>query len=120
MKPIHISKLRDAIKRLDEQAATGAPVAHAAFSVGAGNIEQLYADVLQDAKEVYRDDEVGDPLSAYYACVKSLCNTTGGKWVDDDPNRLAGCYFPTKVQAAGYAALVWSCLPGGFLKWVLG
>jgi hypothetical protein len=82
-------------------------------------VDKLFAAALSDPKIAYRDD-AGDPLAAYVACVKSLCETTGGTWVDDQPDKRAGCYFPTHVQAAEYAALAWTCLPGGFLKYVLG
>jgi hypothetical protein len=82
-------------------------------------VDQVLVGAIDDAPRIiFQDDAPGDPVSAYYACLKSLCNTTGGTWVDDDPNRPAGCYFRTKVEATGYALTVWTCLPGGILEWI--
>jgi hypothetical protein len=81
------------------------------------NIVSVLSEV--DPIVLFMDDAPGDPLSSYVACLKSLCNTTGGEYVDDDPNKAAGCYFRTNTEAAAYALLAWSCIPGGFLKWVL-
>jgi hypothetical protein len=69
---------------------------------------------------VLRKDRPGDVLEAYVADLKSLCVSTGGTWVDDDPDRAVGCYFRTDVEAAGYAVLTWTCLPGRVLRFILG
>ena len=82
-------------------------------------VDQVIVGAIKDApKAVFKDNAPGDPVAAYLECIKSLCNTTGGTWVDNDPDRAAGCYFKSKVGAAGYAVSAWTCLPGGLLKFV--
>jgi hypothetical protein len=83
-------------------------------------IDRVVVSALAEAPKVAFRDNAPDPVSAYMACLESLCNTCGGTWVDDDPNRAAGCYFTTNVAAAGYAVTVWSCIPGGFFGWLRG
>jgi hypothetical protein len=84
-------------------------------------VDQLFLSAIEEAPRVaYQDDRPGDPISSYMACLQSLCNTCGGTWVDDQPGRFAGCYFRTRTEASVYALSAWTCLPGGFLRYVLG
>lgn len=125
-----ISKLdifRDAIDRFQRELdlrgkSDAVPAAEAEESEGpsiAVPLDPVILAALSDwAPIVARLPKGGNPVSAYVECLQSLCDTTGGRWIDDDPNRLAGCYFRTNLEAAGYAVLVWTCLPGGFLRYV--
>jgi hypothetical protein len=116
--------LRDALERLERAAGTdqAASVEGSTVARIGVPVDQIMVEAISevDPKVVLRDDRPGDPLAAYVACLKSLCETTGGTWIDDRPGKHAGCYFRSNPQAAGYAALAWTCLPGGFLRYVLG
>jgi len=82
-------------------------------------IDDIIANALSEVPPEALAIPPGDPLSGYLECLKSLCNTTGGTYIDDNPDKRAGCYFRTNTEAAGYALLAWSCLPTGFLKSIL-
>jgi hypothetical protein len=119
-----IDVLRDTVNRLQREidAVPVAPVAPGgalARPVIVPVDGAVVSAISEAPKAVFRDDAPGDPLAAYVSCLKSLCETSGGTWVDDDPNRPAGCHFKTNVEAAGYGLFAWSCIPGGLLKSVL-
>lgn len=114
-----IEILRQAVARLEEELGDTPSHNPAVSGVHVG-VDPLFVEIIAEAnpKILFKDNASTDPIKEYVECLKSLCDTTGGTWIDDDPSKPAGCHFPGKLQAAAYAISAWTCLPQALLKTV--
>lgn len=118
---LFLSAIETTRKALESGTSSPQPQSDSTPAPVAVRVDPLLVDVIREMDQggfvVAQDNEQGtDVIKEYLKCLQSLCSTTGGTWIDNNPDKAAGCYFGTKVGAAGYATLAWTCLPGGLIR----